>query len=260
MSKSEREKRELQRQMRRSRRLAERAERRARRKKETAYKVADRAQRLAEKARRRAHGFEDKVDDIVERTEDWLTGQDDDRRYSDSERPGESERSQERSTRTRSASERRRRARRSRVKATKLPRRKQTGLYRDKDRGKVCGVCAGVADYFNIDPWQTRIVALAGLFFMPQITVPIYFIAYFAMDDKPYYRRVTDRYEEPEKVSPHTEEVSEEPRSTSPEVVSLADVRARFEENEQRLRVMESYVTSSAFELQREFQKISGES
>lgn len=246
--------------MRRSRRLAERAERRARRKKEDAYKASGRAQRLAEKARRRAHGFEDKVDDFVEKTEEWLTGQGRGRHTgADSFCTEQSD--EARPSRTRSSSERRRRTRRSRHKARKWPRRGESGLYRDKDRGKVCGVCAGIADYFNIDPWQTRIVALAGLFFMPQITVPAYLIAYFAMDDKPYYRRATDRYEESVGTTTHADsQESPEPEDLSAEIVSLVDVRARFDENEQRLRVMESYVTSPAFELQREFQKISGES
>lgn len=250
--------------MRRSRRLAERAERRARRKKDDAYNAADRAQRLAEKARRRAYGLEDKVDDLVEKTEEWLTGQGSRHRRQESAAGSDSEHGDAFATRTRSSSERRRSARRSRYRSLKWRKRRQSGLYRDRDRGKVCGVCAGVADYFNIDPWKTRIVALAGLFFMPQITIPAYFIAYFAMEDKPYYRRMTDRYEEPEVVRSDEVETgasmdSSDTSDSSVEVISLAEVRARFDENEQRLRVMESFVTSPAFELQREFRKISGE-
>ncbi len=37
-------------------------------------------------------------------------------------------------------------------------------IYKDRENGKVCGVCAGVAEYFNIDPTIVRIVwAVASL-------------------------------------------------------------------------------------------------
>lgn len=37
-------------------------------------------------------------------------------------------------------------------------------IFKDRENGKVCGVCAGVAEYFDIDPTIVRIVwAVAAL-------------------------------------------------------------------------------------------------
>ena len=37
-------------------------------------------------------------------------------------------------------------------------------LYRNTERGKICGVCAGFADYFGISVFVVRIVAVIALF------------------------------------------------------------------------------------------------
>ncbi len=147
---------------------------------------------------------------------------------------------------------------------------RRTGnLYRDSRKGKVCGVCAGAADYFGIETWQLRLCAVMGLIFIPQVTVPAYFCTYFLMDDKPYYRRVTDRFEnlvkdsppdddhEQRREQPMTRQKSREPRFNN--VQAMRTAKEKFSDIEERLRAMETHVTSSRFELQREINKISGE-
>ena len=141
-------------------------------------------------------------------------------------------------------------------------------LYRDKENAKVCGVCAGMGDYFDVPAWQIRLYAILGLIFLPSVIVPAYFITYFMLDDKPYYRRVTDRFEEYEDDEMTDEPVREEPRKRTRENKvdvarsnreSMRVAREKFGDIENRLRAMESHVTSSSFELQRELRKISGE-
>lgn len=170
----------------------------------------------------------------------------------------------------------------------KMTRRRRRGwrsphLYRDRERKKVCGVCAGVADYFGRPAWEIRLYAVLGLFFLPSLVVPAYFIMYFLMDDKPYYRRVTDRVDEdleanhdgaldegPSTRSHNQESKTKqesamkkskssgvEPRMNNDQAMSVA--KEKFSDIEQRLRQMETHVTSSRFELQREIKKISGE-
>lgn len=170
----------------------------------------------------------------------------------------------------------------------KMTRRRRRGwrsphLYRDRQRKKVCGVCAGVADYFGRPAWEIRLYAVLGLFFLPSLVVPAYFIMYFLMDDKPYYRRVTDRVDEdlesyddaemeqqPAARSRRQERKAKrasamkngkpaggEPQMNNVQAMSIA--KEKFSDIEQRLRQMESHVTSSRFELQRELKKISGE-
>ena len=37
-------------------------------------------------------------------------------------------------------------------------------LYRSVDNSKIAGVCAGIAEYFNIDPTIVRLIAVIFLF------------------------------------------------------------------------------------------------
>ena len=37
-------------------------------------------------------------------------------------------------------------------------------LYRNKEEGKIAGVCAGLGDYFEIDPVIIRLIFLLALF------------------------------------------------------------------------------------------------
>jgi phage shock protein C len=37
-------------------------------------------------------------------------------------------------------------------------------LYRSRDDGQIAGVCAGLGEYFNIDPVVLRLAAVAGTF------------------------------------------------------------------------------------------------
>jgi len=303
VSRSDRDQRDAERAARRAHRLAERAAQRAGRKAEQAHRARERARKLAERAARRPsrdrdRGFEDYVDDVAERwskkAEEWLDAQS--RKFSeeddlyrddlddldaatasldaqarqarrDAEMARRAAEEAERSARRRrrsSSVRRRRRARRSLRSRLNSGR----GLYRDKARGKICGVCAGVADYLDIDTWQVRLVAVLGLIFVPSVAVTVYFIAYFLMDDKPYYRRVTDAYEETdyddyteaavnENDEPSGRKAARQPRMSNGEALRTA--KEKFADLEERLRSMESHVTSSRFELQRELRKISGD-
>lgn len=142
-------------------------------------------------------------------------------------------------------------------------------LYRDKDQQKVCGVCAGLADYWNVETWQVRFAAVMGLIFIPSLVVPGYFFFYFIMDEKPYYRKASERYEDA-----HVRESSNGDKSKQrggltsrrkrtkfdlTDAQAFSAARQKFVDIESRVRLLEAHVTSSKFELQREFKKISGE-
>jgi len=45
-------------------------------------------------------------------------------------------------------------------------------LYRDPQRGKIAGVCAGLAEYFGVETWIVRLLAISGLIFAGFITLP----------------------------------------------------------------------------------------
>ncbi|MEX2488479.1 MAG: envelope stress response membrane protein PspC [Pseudomonadales bacterium] len=142
------------------------------------------------------------------------------------------------------------------------------GLYRDVRHKKILGVCAGLADYLQVERWKVRLVAVLALIFMSSATLITYFLAWFLMDKKPYYREVTDRYEAEELYDDDLDEgMVDESVTASPyrytrglsTAEALRLMKQKFQGIEERLRAMESHVTSSRFELQREFRNLGDE-
>jgi phage shock protein C len=124
------------------------------------------------------------------------------------------------------------------------PRFSPNRLYRDRQRGMILGVCAGIADYFGISPAVVRIAALIGLFVF---TVPVffaYFIAAMLIPRKPEALYTSGREEE------FWRAVRTEPTQT------VRELRHKFREIERRLRLMEGWVTSREFKLNREFRDL----
>jgi len=265
--------REQQSVARRAERLAQRAGERARRKEREALRAAERASRLARRAGQRvSRDIEDSIEDLVDKVADqwnhkaqqWLEDQKNKLHNHNEDEDVEGA--------DKKAIEARREARRLRAKADEADRRaselekagyqgghfksrrRHGNFYRDSKKAKVCGVCAGAAQYLGVPIWQARFAAIIGLVFMPQIIIPVYFIFYFLMDDKPYYRQVTDRYDEPEQTMAET--VAHRSHDSGR---TLRDTKEKFSDIEYRLRTMESHVTSSHFELNRELSKLSSE-
>lgn len=56
-------------------------------------------------------------------------------------------------------------------------------LYKNKAQGKVCGVCAGLAEYFNVDVTLLRVAAIL-LIFAAGTGILAYFVCAIIMPDK----------------------------------------------------------------------------
>ncbi|UEM21509.1 envelope stress response membrane protein PspC [Skermanella mucosa] len=112
-------------------------------------------------------------------------------------------------------------------------------LYRDRERGKLFGVCAGLADYFGVDVFLVRLgVAVGGIFFTMPV-VGAYLLAALVLKNKP--ARVYASREE---------EDFWRTVATKPDV-TIAGLKHKFREMERRLGGMETYVSSKEFELDR---------
>ena len=119
-------------------------------------------------------------------------------------------------------------------------------LYRDTERGVLFGVCAGVADYFGVRVGAVRLLTiLSGIFFTPP-TLFCYFAAALLLKRKPRNLYKTEAEES------FWRSVRRDPHST------FREVRAKFRDLETRLQRMERYVTSPRFDLDREFNNLSG--
>ena len=119
-----------------------------------------------------------------------------------------------------------------------------TGLYRNQDKGKVAGVCAGLADYFGISVFIVRLVALGSLFVFTFPTLVCYFLATILIDPAPAF----DYQSEDEKE--FWRQLRVQPS------VTLSRLRHRFRDQEHRIRAMEAFVTSAEARLHREFRDL----
>ena len=135
-------------------------------------------------------------------------------------------------------------------------------LYRDVENAKIGGVCAGVARYFGLQTWTTRLGALTGLLFLPGIVFPAYWIAYFIMDTPESTDSMMTGHKDNASRSrgrATDTDTSNKRRETFQPSRSLRYTNADLTQAELRLRRLESFVTSDQYELHRELTKIERE-
>jgi phage shock protein C len=148
-------------------------------------------------------------------------------------------------------------------------------LHRDTSKGKIAGVCAGIAEYFGMEIWLVRILTLTGFFLLaPPFFFVGYIAAWFVLEKKPRGSSPKSRNDELASKSQHNKvhskgwhNVSEQEsdkvmvkskvwQAGEPPKQAFIDIKQRFTKNENRLRKMETYVTSSEFQLNRELSKL----
>jgi phage shock protein C len=121
----------------------------------------------------------------------------------------------------------------------------RTRFYRDKENGKVMGVCAGIADYTGFDVALVRICFLAAVFMSGGSVLPFYFIAGWVAPKKPRefdYGGSEDRqFWQGVRASPAR---------------AARDIRSRFKDIDRRLADIESYVTTENRSLAREIEQL----
>lgn len=122
-------------------------------------------------------------------------------------------------------------------------RNRNCGLYRDTDRAKLGGVCAGLADYFGFNLFVTRLLAVIAFFTAMPMTIIAYLAAVLLI---PARSTRSDRPTDPE----FRRAVRSAPARTAD------DIRRQFRSLDRRLASMEKYVTSSRYELDREFRNL----
>jgi phage shock protein C len=129
-------------------------------------------------------------------------------------------------------------------------------LCRDDENAKIVGVCAGIANYYGVEHWVVRCIAVTGLLFFGSIVFPAYWIMYFVMEDPKKQRRKDADRRRRQRDDPI--EGQHWQRDVNPSR-NLRQVQADLQEVELKLRRMESHVTSGQYELQRELHKIEAE-
>ncbi|TQV75432.1 envelope stress response membrane protein PspC [Aliikangiella marina] len=143
--------------------------------------------------------------------------------------------------------------------------RERRRLYKDPDRGKICGVCAGIAEYLGLEVWVVRIIAVSLLIFVNGAVLVAYIVMCFVLDPKPGHvsnrgcfgserkRRKPSESDDSRPYRPTVKDVWSS--GTSPKDL-FSQVEDKFSVIEKKLQKMESYVTSNKFNLDQEFKKM----
>lgn len=116
-------------------------------------------------------------------------------------------------------------------------------FYRNSDKAKLGGVCAGLADYFGFNLKVTRLLAVIAFFLAMPITIATYLAVVFLVPVAPGRPSET--------VDP---EFRQALRSSPTQTVN--NVRRRYQSLDRRLARLEKYVTSSRYTLDKEFKNL----
>lgn len=108
------------------------------------------------------------------------------------------------------------------------------GLYRNPERGRIAGVCAGVADYFGVDRFVIRLGFIAAVIFLTPVAIVGYILAAMMLPVQPPAGRFT---------------VVDAPEETAG--TRLHGLRDRFRTCEKRIEKLEAHVASREYELSR---------
>jgi len=129
------------------------------------------------------------------------------------------------------------------------------GLYRDRRKRLIGGVCAGLARAYGVERWVARLIAVTLLIFVPHIVVPLYLLALVVLAPLP---RAGAEPPSLGSEGPRAQEPAFAPAPPGPRF-SARSLRARFRELELRLQRMERTVTSRQFRLDRAFHRLEKE-
>lgn len=123
-------------------------------------------------------------------------------------------------------------------------------FYRRTDRALLGGVCAGIADYFGFNLRVTRLLAVIAFFVAMPMAIITYLVIVFlvpADSSRPVKRKRADR-----KHRRRTRSAQPRPAPST----TVSDVRRRCQSLDKRMANLEKYVTSSRYNLDREFRNL----
>ena len=128
-------------------------------------------------------------------------------------------------------------------------------FYRNRDRAMVAGVCAGLADYFGFNLRATRVIFIIAFFVaMPFAAAAYIAIALLVPAESGQYEYVVERkVRKRRRRSTRKERIQAE----NEERAQAAEaVKQRYQALDERLARIEKYVTSSRYNLDREFRNL----
>lgn len=122
-------------------------------------------------------------------------------------------------------------------------------LFRNKQDGKISGVCAGLADHLCIDHWIVRVVFIGAFFVIGPVVFWAYLAGIILLSKRPAEYEPHVEYDEDRKR--YRETTIFKHSKPAPERLRLA--REKMDKTLARIESMERYVTSSRYDLDRQF-------
>lgn len=134
------------------------------------------------------------------------------------------------------------------------------GLHRNPNKGKLAGVCAGIAECYYKETWLIRCVAITGVLFIPSIVIPAYIILAIVLPTKDQAEIESQDWSEQPEMHQFYHETQDEADGDGGILGTkrrvLREGKRRFDEVELRIRRLESYLTSKRFELDNAFKNL----
>ncbi|MEE4244254.1 MAG: PspC domain-containing protein [Kangiellaceae bacterium] len=132
-------------------------------------------------------------------------------------------------------------------------------LYRIPERGKVFGICAGIAHSIEQEVWLVR-VAVIILTIVSGVgpMVAAYIIAFLVLEPVPYgfknqRRGANADYDTRTKINRRVDELKQAVYGKAAKSHSIQDISKSLEQARRRVERIEAYVTSEHYRFQREF-------
>ncbi|MFT5707549.1 MAG: phage shock protein C [Oceanospirillaceae bacterium] len=123
----------------------------------------------------------------------------------------------------------------------------QRNLYRNTRDGKIAGVCAGFADYFDVPIWVARLVCISLVIFTFQFGIIAYIVAVF-MIAKREKTATTSRADDYRSANTQYQSRSNKVFNYSKSASNrLQDIRDRLRKLDEKIGSMEGYVTSKRY-------------
>lgn len=119
-------------------------------------------------------------------------------------------------------------------------------LRRNTEKGKLAGVCAGLADYLNVEAWIVRVVFFTGFIFSSGFFFILYVAGWLILDKAP--AQLSQAH--------HVNVKSSVYQAGEPPHRAFRELNQELSELEQELQRMEKYVTSNQYNLHKEFSKL----
>ncbi len=124
-------------------------------------------------------------------------------------------------------------------------------LYKDPENGKLAGVCAGIAQYFEMETWLVRILVVSAALLGFGFFVLVAYIALALMlEKKPMAFKQKDAPEFVHKVKSKPWQSGGTPSQL------IHTLEREFSDLESSIQNMEAYVTSDTFKVNREFKSL----